>query len=395
MKWHITLCKLKLTPSEESCLMNTVNRFYLAGRYRLFTPLSDDLVNVMHSLTSAFSRAQFYAMMGYIASDQGSLDVAMEQFALAEQQLVNANLEENDYADLYIRVKREAATIHIKRASYDEARQLLQAACAMEYPKKNDNLQLVRVLLQLGKLENDSSNKAEAGMYYEMGFEVIGRYLQQKGADTDALCLNGALYEKKGEWLTSKRLIEQREAYESAIECYEQAATLTKMLPLEMDADRGLAWKRLAENYSKQDELKKDTIAAFERAIDIYDSILVRNSDYVEALVKKGHASVDYLSFLGKCGMYDEAEIAFDMAIQAFNDAIEKSDDQAAAHNRIASAYREMAIIYFRMGKEDLAQATIARAVEESRLLIRRYPGYMHAESTLAKIKEVAKNGAK
>ena len=52
MAYHAS--KLKLTPSEESCLMNTVNRFYLAGRYRLFTPLSDDLVNVMHSLTSAF-----------------------------------------------------------------------------------------------------------------------------------------------------------------------------------------------------------------------------------------------------------------------------------------------------------------------------------------------------
>jgi len=385
MAYHASKCKL--TPSDERSLTEDVERFYQAGRYRLFTPLSEDLRKVQSSLTSAFSLAQMYVITGHVASNQGRFDFALDQFSIAEQQLSKADFTEHTYYDLSLRMKREAATIHIKRTSYEKARQLLLAACALEPHLSYTNLELVRVLLQLGKLENDSTNKVQAGIHYEKGFELVERFIQKEAGDAGAWCLKGALYEKKGEWLTSKRHLEQQEAYKSSIKCYEQAAELmVSSLPLEMEADRGLAWKRLAENYSSQVGMKNQTIHAFQTAISIYDGILARNSDYIEALVKKGHASVDYLCFLGKCGQYKEAEETFEMAIESFAEAIEKSNDQAAAHNRIASAHREMAIIYHCAGKEDLAKATFTKAIEESLLLSRRYPNYINAESTLQKI---------
>lgn len=384
MIYHAT--KFDMTSADEKSLVTVINLFYKAGYYTIFTPLGSDFQFVMDAVNDSLIKAELEAINGYVASDQGRLDDALAYFDRAQEFLAKVSRSEHDHYDLSVRIKREAASIHIKRTSYARARQLLLEAIELNPPKGKRNVALVYALLQLGKLENDSLNKEQAGMCYEKGFDIILDMIAENSNDIEVLCLNGILYEKKGEWLTSKHLVEQALAYTHAVEYLDHAHSLRGELPLELEVARGLAWKRRAENFSKQEGFEEETISAFQKAIAIYDNLLVVNSEFVEALVKKGHAAVDYLAFLGKCKRFSEAEAVFDMAIESFSSAIEKSVDQAAAHNRLASAYREMAIIYKQMGEKELSVSTFAKALEENRQLSHSYPNYMHAASTLKKI---------
>lgn len=389
MAYHAT--KFKLSPNEESDLIDIMNRFYQAGRFKFFTPLSPDLQQVLSTFSSDFLIAQAHVIAGDIASIQGRLDFALEQFELANKHLTNVNPSIDGYFELFLRIKREAANIYIKQTSYEKAREVLLSACTLGSHKSFNSLQLVQACILLGKLENDSSNKSEAAQWYDNALELIEKYLLKDPDNAEALSVKGTLYEKKGEWLTRNNLIEQRKAYKTSIDCYEKATNLTTSLPLEIEVDRGLAWKRLAENYSKQDHLQAETIQAFETAISIYDGIVAEHGDYVEALIKRGHAAVDFFIYLGKCGLYEEVEAIFQMAIASFEQAIELSMGQASAQNRIASAHQEMAIIYQQMGDNKLAQTTLNQAIVESRRLIRNYPQYRYSQNTIDKIQKSMK----
>jgi len=355
-----------------------------SGQFELVASLFDEVVQLIPEKENE-QAAAIYQYFGEIGLLQGSYSLAVERLQTALRMYMKLPGSKWKVAKSY----SDLAEIMIHTTEYEHAYSYLSMAkdAYQLEDKKDPKLLIEHALLcvRLGKLDIRFSNYEESMNHYQEAITLCEQALALAPEAKDAFGTIALAYEKLGELYGSQQYEQQGKCYRQSIEYYEKAVngkedlrTLTNM---------GLAHKRLAEHLSvKTDPVEK--LKRFEYAISIYNQVLRQSPDFIDALEKKGHATVDYMTLQIELGQYKQSLASFADAVDAFEAALELSPKQGGSRNRIGSAHRELALMYMKMGQPDEALAHIQTSLEILEEL-KGSSNYIYADNSLGKTQEM------
>jgi tetratricopeptide (TPR) repeat protein len=375
---------IKTTADFLEWFLETGKKLQASGQFELVSSFYEDVVKLLpeeNSEQAAFVH-QYFGEIGLL---QGNYDKAVEELQTALG--IYANLpgctmnRTKCYSDL--------AEIMIHTTEYEQAYSYLSKAAAdyQEESKKERTLLLEHALLciRLGKLDIRFSNYEESMNHYQKAISLCKQALELSSEDFKAFGTMALAYEKLGELYGSQEYVQQGKCYRQSIQYYEQALSMKE--DLRTLTNMGLAYKRLAEHYDAKTE-PVEKMKSFERAISIYNQVLQQSPDFIDALEKKGHATVDYMALQIELGQYERAVESFADAVDAFEAALELSPRQSGSKNRIGSAHRELAEMYMKKGQYDEALAHLQTSLDIYEEL-RNTSDYIYVDNSIGKTQEM------
>ncbi|NMD72617.1 tetratricopeptide repeat protein [Bacillus sp. DNRA2] len=356
------------------------------GQFALVYSFYHDVISLLPKEESV-QAAAVYQYFGEIGLLQGNYDNAKELYG----QALRVYFSKNKDLKGIIKCSIDLAEIMIHTAQYEEAyRYLLEASkyCQEQEAKKQDIL-LDEALLsvRLGKLNIRFARYEESLENYQVAIRACDQALLLSPEDPAVFAMKALAYEKLGELYGSREYDNQGECYRKSIHFYDLALKNKNQINyLRVLTNQGLAYKRLAEHYDVNKE-PAEKLKSFEQAIMIYDHVLGQSPDFIDALEKKGHAAVDYMVLQIQLGQFERAIETFTEAIDAFGRALELSPKQAGSKNRIASAHREIAIMYMKRDQPEEALMSLKEAVRIYEELLQE-SNYIYVHNSLGKTHE-------
>ncbi|MCA0150416.1 hypothetical protein LCD52_16645 [Rossellomorea vietnamensis] len=257
--------------------------------------------------------------------------------------------------------------------------------------EKNEEYFSVKALsyIRLGKLDIRFSNYEDSMDHYQSAITICKEAIESKNANPVIHGLIALAYEKLGELYGSSQYEQQGDCYLKSIENYEKALENPDHPEyVRTLANMGLAYKRLGEHYSAKTH-PSDKIRSFQKALAIYDKVLEQSPSFIDALEKKGHASVDYMVLQIELDLLDEALISFREAMDAFQQVIDLAPLQGGSRNRMASAHRELSKLYLKKNQREKALETLHASLTISNTVLQETPNYIYIFNGIGKAHEL------
>ncbi|WP_449540373.1 hypothetical protein [Ferdinandcohnia sp. Marseille-Q9671] len=374
-----------------SWFLETVKWLQFSGQLEFVWSVRDDVFTKIAD-EKTIQAADVYQKFGEIGWMRGKYDQAIEllQKSINLTKMINTDLNPalrsrimKSYADM--------GEIMVQATDYDKAFEYFSKSALHIQHTHNKNVQTLKLEAQLftrlGKLNIRFSKYEESKANYQQAIKACMNALEMSSKDSDLFAIVAESNEKLGELYGRKQYELQGECYHKSINYYKKAIETRSLTNnIEVHTNMGLAYKRLAEHYSKQADPVK-VIDCFEEAIKIYNDVLEQAPDYVDALEKKGHAAVDYMMFQIKIGQYDHALSTFTKAVDTFEKAIELSPKQGSSKNRVGSAHREIAKMYMKNNQKNEALAYLNKAEAIYKELLTE-SNYVYIHNSLGKTYE-------
>jgi len=333
----------------------------------------------------------------------GELFAFKGQYKLAEQHFIDAikRYEEERKRIVYVnsvykniaQIQKRLGDLYRNTNEYDKSIQAFMLAIEnLEKIGEDDKESLQEISFistRLGKIYKLQSNYELAKQYYQKALDGCKQLIDSGHSSSSIHGILGQTYEKLGE-LTNEGLHKAVEPelshFFQAIEAYDIALQDREMVDfIPTLAHQGLAYKRLAEHYSKDRQLK-EKLDSFHKAIDIYHEVIRLAPDYVDGYEMRGHASVDLLDLYTDIGQFKKGLESFELAVQSFESALVLSDKQGSSRNRLSSSYRSLGRLYRTQKNYTLAIEAFETALQKNDELFIHSPEYIYGHNSRGKI---------
>lgn len=364
------------------------------GQFQLLSSYNDEMKSYLSKDEGLNLHANIYQFFGEINSLQGKYEQSI-QFYLDAVAIYRNEIKEKPTKIVEMwKCSIDLAEIMIHINDYDQAfTYLIEAKEHIEHysGKKDEVFYSTNALLnvRLGKLNIRFSNYEESMGNYISAINTCEEAVKHLNGTSNVFALNALAYEKLGELYGSSQYDKQGECYLKSIDYYQKAInhpnvhdhakTLTNM---------GLAYKRLGEYYSATTN-PSDKISSYKKAIVLYDQVLEHSPYFIDALEKKGHATVDYMILQIELNLLDEAKESFQNAVDSFTKVIELSPKQGGSRNRLASAYRELSKLYLKRNQKSEALEMLQESLNLSDAVLRETPNYIYVYNSIGKTYEL------
>ncbi|WP_377887593.1 tetratricopeptide repeat protein [Alkalihalobacillus sp. R86527] len=331
--------------------LRTGSEYYSNGQFSVITSLHTEVISHLEKIDEEELVGDIHLFLGEVQLLQGEYELALMNYQASIESFIKALVDDrSQLIEKLGKCAMDMAEMKIHLNSYAEAYKLLEEASKYfrSYKGKkstgffeNYSLQQIR----LGKLHIRFAEYEKSEANYQNALVQCDEGLKLNHDSVNLLSLKALAYEKLGE-LSSKVPSQQGEYYRRSIEYYELASKdSTHKDYLRIRTNMGLAHKRMGEHLDSNNHLGEKKLS-FEKALMIYNEVLEKSPNFVDALEKKGHASIDYMVLLRNIGFYDQSIHYFEIGTEAFSKALAIAPGQGGSRNRIASAYRELAILF-------------------------------------------------
>lgn len=363
------------------------------GHYQFLSSYQEDLSHFLMQEKLVHLQASVHQFYGEIQLRQGDYEKAVKEYSTAISIYRSALSSNQEPVYQLGQCLSDLAEIMIHTNDYDKAYAYLQEGSVLleghlAEQRKGGHSTIALLNIRLGKLNIRFSHYAEAARNYNKAIQACDEELVLSEGKAEILALKALAYEKLGELYGDQNHLQQGECYLKSVNFYQQALKTPGLIDYTRTlANMGLAYKRLGEFYSAETQLS-EKIKSFKKAIAIYNEVLTASPYFVDALEKKGHASVDYMVLLIEINLLDEAVEIFHEAVASFRKVIELSPRTGGSRNRLASVYRELSKVYIKRHEIDKALAVLLEALGLYDLVLSETPNYIYVYNSLGKTHE-------
>jgi tetratricopeptide (TPR) repeat protein len=351
------------------------------------------LILELERMINHYSSKKLHA---YSLHKMGELLALRGQHELAEiKLLVSIRLYEEELHDLknIAQVQKRLGDLYRNSSKYEKSIQAFKSALINLEGFGNDdiesNQEMAYISLRLGKIYKFLSQYELAKSNYENALNLCNQLIDSKDASSSIFATLGQAYEKLAELISDEVQVKDPAAVNylnKAIKAYENALQDKEMMDyIPVLAHHGLAYKRLAEFYSK-DTHAKEKVNNFQKAIEIYNEVIKLAPDYIDGHEMRGHAAADLMRIQIHIDDYKGGLDSFQLAVRSFESAIALSQKQGSSLNRLSSTYRLLGGLYRKQKNYALAIENYQIAVQKSDQVFIHAPEYIYAFNSRGKL---------
>lgn len=364
------------------------SRIYIKSGHMLFlAKLFQDLYDEIDRLQSESFKIDSFPQICYTL---GEIYMYTGNYIKAEN-ILQTDISTNDL-DIKARIKGLLATLQAKTYKYKLAdinfKKSLNILQEIDLTDKDisNSIYKIKILIDYGKLKVYTSENSSAIDLYNKAIYEINTLLTDDKQKYTLLNLKATALEKLGEVNSVMKNYElSKTLYKEAIEIYEKINDKYSVC-LEEEGNliylmnnKGLLYKRLAENNIKHKEFK-EAIDNYKNALQTYNKSIEISPENVDTFKKLGFASRGLLRLLVNNDINKhEIDDILNQTIQFFDSAIELSPRDVSAIYSKGGVYRIMAKHYEKTADYKKIIKLQDMSIEQANKAISIQPDYVYA----------------
>ncbi|MFE1245853.1 tetratricopeptide repeat protein [Fictibacillus sp. NPDC058756] len=365
-----------------------------AGQFQLISSYYEEVVLGMLQEKKTEQSAAVYQFFGEIFLLQGKYEEAANSFAEAISIFQTYMQVNRSVSKDLCKCSIDLAEVMVHTTNYEKAfAYLTKGIMYSESNQENRDHEYYTIVallyIRLGKLNIRFSNYDDSLNNYKSAIAACDEGLKISNDDSKLYAKKALAFEKLGELYGRGQYDLEGECYRKSIYYYQRSLENIDVHEyLRILTNKGLVHKRLGEHYSVKTN-PSDKIKSFKQAIHIYDEVLEQSPYFIDALEKKGHATVDYMVLQIELDLLDEAMVSFQEAVATFHKVIDYSPKQGGSRNRLASAYREVSQVYLKRNQWTEALEILQESLKLSEEVLKETPNYVYVNNSIGKTYEL------